>query len=50
MDEKHLTDTIKIKAYLSQEERVPLVLGFENIISKAKMFIDSENSEGFIEI
>lgn len=50
MDEKNVTDELKIKAYLSLEEKAPLVLGFENIISKAKLYIDSENTEGYIEI
>lgn len=50
MDEKNATDTIKIKAYLSLEERAPLVLGFENIISKSRLYIDAENSLGYIEI
>lgn len=50
MDEKNVTDILKIKAYLSVEERAPLVLGFENIISKAKLYFNSGNNEGFIEI
>lgn len=50
MDERNLTGTLKIKAYLSLEEKAPLVLGFENIISKAKLYLDSENNEGYIEI
>lgn len=50
MDEKNVTDTLKIKAYLALEEKAPLVLGFENIISRANLYINSKNSEGYIEI
>lgn len=50
MDEKNVTDIIKIKAYLSLEEKAPLVLGFENIISKSKLYMHPENNEGYIEI
>ena len=50
MDDKNMTNTLKIKAYLSLEEKVPLILGFENIISKAKLYLNPEISEGYIEI
>lgn len=50
MDEKNATDILKIKAYLSLEEKAPLVLGFENIISKAKLHINPEINESYIEI
>lgn len=50
MDERNVTDKLKIKAYLSLEEKAPLVLGFENIISQARLYIESENNEGYIEI
>lgn len=50
MDERNITKTLKIKAYLALEEKAPLVLGFENILSKAKLYLNPENSEGYIEI
>ncbi len=50
MDEKNVTERLKIKAYLSLEEKAPLVLGFENIISKAKLYVNSESNIGYIEI
>ena len=50
MDDKNMTDRLKIKAYLSLEEKVPLILGFENILSKAKLYLNPEIEEGSIEI
>jgi len=50
MDEKNVTGTLKIKAYLSLEEKAPLVLGFENIISNARLYIDTKNDDGYIVI
>jgi hypothetical protein len=50
MDKQNITDKLKIKAYLSLEEKAPLVLGFENIFSRAKLYLNPENGEGFIEI
>lgn len=50
MDEKNITDTLRLKAYLALEEKAPLVLGFENLISIAKLYIDSGNSDGYIEV
>jgi len=50
MDEDSMTDILKIKAYLSLEESAPLVLGFENLLSTAKMYSNSKEDEGYIEI
>lgn len=50
MDEERLTDSIKIKAYLSLEEKSPLVLGFENLLSAARMYSNSKDGDGYIEI
>lgn len=50
MDDKNVSDKLKIKAYLSLEEKVPLILGFEKIISQAKLYLNPENNEGYVEI
>ena len=50
MDEDSMTGILKIKAYLSLEENAPLVLGFENLLSTAKMYSNSKEDEGYIEI
>lgn len=50
MDEKNMSDTLKIKAYLALEEKAPLVLGFENLISRAKLYVNPEDSDGYMEI
>jgi len=50
LDEHKSTRMLKIKAYLSIEPEVPLVLGFENFLSQAKIYSDTQNNSGYIEI
>ncbi len=50
MDEKNMTEILKIKAYLPVEAKAPLVLGFENVLSKGKLYINSKDNEAYIEI
>ncbi|MCK4249000.1 MAG: hypothetical protein KAX15_04400 [Candidatus Omnitrophica bacterium] len=50
LDEKRISRTLKIKAYLSTDHRVPLVLGFENLLSKAILYSDYKGNKSFIEI
>lgn len=50
IDEKNITAALKIKTYLSLVEKAPLVLGFENIISRAKLYLNPQDNEGYIEI
>lgn len=50
MDEKNISEILKIKAYLSLEAKAPLVIGLENIIAKAKLYINPQDNEGYIEI
>ena len=50
LDEHNTTKTLPIKAYLSLEARVPLVLGFESFLSNAKLCSDFPTRSGYIEI
>lgn len=50
MDEKNMTEILKIKAYLPAETKAPFVLGFENVLSKGKLCIDSKDNEAYLEI
>ena len=50
MDEKSVSEEVKIKAYLSLETKAPLVLGLENIISMARLYINLKDNEGYIEL
>ncbi len=50
LDEERISKSLKIKAYLSTDHRVPLVLGFENLLSKAILYSDCKGNKSFIEI
>ena len=50
LDEHKTTDILPIKAYLSLEPKVPLVLGFESFLSKGKLYSDCKTKDGYIEI
>ena len=49
-DEHNASDVLSIKAYLSMEPNVPLVLGFEGFLSKAKLYSDFQTKQGHIDI
>jgi hypothetical protein len=50
LDEKRVSKPLKIKAYLSTDHRVPLILGFENLLSRAILYSDCKGNKSFIEI
>ena len=50
LDEKRISNALKIKAYISTDHRVPLVLGFEDLLSKAIFHSDYKSNKSFIEI
>ena len=50
LDEERISKSLKIKAYLSTDHRVPLGLGFENLLSKAILYSDCKANKNFIEI
>jgi hypothetical protein len=49
-DEHNASGVLAIKAYLSMEPNVPLVLGFEGFLSKAKLYSDFQAKQGYIDI
>lgn len=50
LDKEKTSKALKIKAYLSTDHRVPLVLGFENLLSKVILYSDCKNNKSFIEL
>jgi hypothetical protein len=48
LDEKRYTKPIKIIAYLSSDFRVPLVIGFESVLSQAILYSDAKAKEAYI--
>ena len=50
LDEKRMGKSLKIRAYLATDQRVPLILGFENLLSEAILHCDCKRNEMFIEM
>lgn len=48
MDIKYLTKEIEIKAYLAPNDNVPLIIGFEDLLSEFDIFFSYSSQEAFI--
>ena len=49
MDPTHTTPAFRFKAYLSQEKHIPLILGFDGILSHSVMHLDAARNQGYLE-
>ena len=45
-----ITTSIKVKAYLMPDDNIPLIIGFEDIITKIKLFCNYKDNTAYIEI
>lgn len=48
LDAKQCTKPLKIKAYLSSDSRVPLVIGFDTVLSQAVLHSDAKNGKAYL--
>ena len=49
IDPKYATETIEINAYLAPDDNVPLVIGFEKLLSEFNVFFSYHTQDAFIE-
>jgi hypothetical protein len=49
IDPNYATETIEIKAYIVPNDNVPLVIGFERLLSEFNIFFSYYTQDGFIE-
>lgn len=49
IDPEYATETIEIKAYLAPNDNVPLVIGFEKLLSEFNIFFSYQTKDAFIE-
>lgn len=49
IDPKYATETMEIKAYLAPNDNVPLVIGFEKLLSEFDIFFSYHTQDAFIE-
>lgn len=49
IDPEYATETIEIKAYLAPNDNVPLVIGFEKLLSEFDVFFSYHTRNAFIE-
>ncbi|MBN2541274.1 hypothetical protein JXI42_00250 [bacterium] len=48
-DEYNISEPIKIKAFLLENDAVPFIIGFEGVLTKAKLVINYENGSAYLE-
>jgi hypothetical protein len=48
IDPKYATETIEIKTYLAPNDNVPLVIGFEELLSEFNIFFSYHTQDAFI--
>ena len=48
-DEENISPILKIKGYLINNDKIPLIIGMEDIINKTKINIDEKKKETFLE-
>ena len=49
IDPEYATETIETNAYLAQNDNVPLLIGFEKLLSEFDIFFSYHNKNAFIE-
>jgi hypothetical protein len=49
IDPNYATETIEIKAYIVPNDNVPLIIGFERLLSEFNIFFSYYTQDGFIE-
>jgi hypothetical protein len=49
IDPMYATETIETNAYLAQNDNVPLLIGFEKLLSEFEIFFSYHNKNAFIE-
>jgi len=49
IDEENETDEMEICAYLAMTDEVPLIIGFKDLLTKFKIYIDFPENEAWIE-
>jgi hypothetical protein len=49
-DEQRISPPLKIKAYLLPNDSVPLIMGFEDVLTSAKLVSDYRNGIAYLEI
>ncbi len=49
IDPKYATETIEIKTYLAPNDNVPLVIGFEKLLSEFDVFFSYHTQHAFVE-
>ena len=50
LDEKFSSPPLTIKAYLVEDDSVPLILGFDGILTRSKFFCDYKNKTAYLKI
>lgn len=49
LDEKEVSDEIKTTAYLALTDRIPVILGFQDILTKFQLFCNQKDKEAYLE-
>ncbi len=49
MDRAHSLPPLRFKAHLSEEDRIPLMLGFDGMLSRSILHMDALQSQGYLE-
>ena len=49
MDRNHSLPALRFKAHLSDDDRIPLVLGFDGVLSRSILHVDSLQSQGYLD-
>lgn len=50
LDKKQISLPMKIKAYLLHDDSVPLIIGFEDVLTDAILFCDYKNNMAYIDL
>lgn len=50
LDEKKKSDPLEIKAYLLDDDSIPFIIGFEDVLTKTRLFCDYKAHKAYLEI